>query len=63
MMDGGVVDGGMVAVATAARVGVDEGHEGQHCRGVLKLGKVGTELELTLLYFVRYFSPPDVNSP
>ena len=71
VVDRGVVDRGMVdrgvpvavAVATAARVGVDEGHEGQHCRGVLKLDKVGMELGLTLLYLVRYFSPSDVNSP
>ena len=41
MMDGGVVngsvvDGGMTVSVSATRVGVDEGHEGQDCRGVLK---------------------------
>ena len=35
MVHGGVVRRG-VAVATAAGVGVDEGHEGQDCHGVLK---------------------------
>ena len=35
MVNGGVVRRG-VAVATAAGVGVDEGHEGQDCHGVLK---------------------------
>ena len=40
MVHGGVVNRGVVrrgvAVATAAGVGVDEGHEGQDCHGVLK---------------------------
>ena len=38
MVNGGVVRRG-VAVATAAGVGVDEGHEGQDCHGVLKYSR------------------------
>ena len=49
MVNGGMVDGGMmdwgvdgaVTMAASTRVGVDEGHEGQHCRCVLKHGMPG----------------------
>ena len=40
-MDGGMVHGGVavaMAVSASARVGVDEGHEGQDCREGLKHG-------------------------